>query len=252
MGLRAHRGPLGLDAEGRPEYAATMARTADATIIDVVTHTAALSLAALQVAGLRPNALRPGAVASISVDHVGEAYFALASSPDDLPRAELLVRRGPPVAEALIEMHAGARVRLNGPVGRGFELTRLHGRSVACVGVGSAIGPLRSALLHMIAHRSRFGRIVLVYGARDAADIAFVEEHAAWTAAGVEVHITLSRPELTGWPGKAGRVQKHLEQVLGGMTDGGVLLCGMPAMIRETTGTLVTLGYRPESILMNY
>lgn len=229
-----------------------MARNAEATIIDVVQHTPTLSIAAIQVAGLRPNALRPGAVASISVDRVGEAYFALASSPDDLPRAELVVRRGPPVAEALIELPRGAVVRVSGPIGRGFELTRLHGRPVACVGVGSAIGPLRSALLHMIAHRSRFGRIALVYGVRDAADIAFADEHAAWTAAGVEVHVTLTRPEPSGWPGREGRVQEHLEQVLDGMTRGGVLLCGMPAMIHETTDALTALGYGSDSIFLNY
>lgn len=229
-----------------------MARTADATVIEVTPHTATLSLAELHIGGLRPGALRPGAVASVSVDRAGEAYFALASAPNDLPRAELLVRRGPPVAEALVALPAGSTIRVNGPVGRGFDLSRLAGGPVACVGVGSAIGPLRSALLHMMAERPRYGRIVLVYGVRDATDIPFVEEHAAWMDAGVELHVTATRPDPAGWAGREGRVQRHLAEALDGMARGGVLLCGMPAMVRDTTTALVALGYDRDAILLNY
>lgn len=229
-----------------------MARTVDATILGVTPQSKTLYDVAIEVDDLGPGALWPGVVASVSVDRAGEAYFALASSPDALPRAELLVRRGPPVAEALIALEPGARVHVNGPIGRGFDMARLEGGPVALVGVGTAIGPLRSALHHIVARRERFGRVALVYGVRDEGGVAFSGEHDAWREAGVEVHVTATRPTRDGWSGLEGRVQAHLDALLQGMAEGGALVCGMPAMIRETTEALVTRGFRRDAILVNY
>lgn len=229
-----------------------MAHTVDAVVVGVTPQSKTLYDVAIEVDGLRPGSLLPGVVASISVDRAGEAYFALASSPDVLPRAELLVRRGPPVAEALVALEPGTRIHVNGPVGRGFDLSRLEGKDIAMVGVGSAIGPLRSAVHHIVARRERFGRVALIYGVRDEEAVAFAAEHDAWRSAGIEVHVTATRPTVSGWAGLEGRVQAHLDTLLGDLTEGGVLVCGMPTMIRETTEALVARGFRRNAILLNY
>ncbi|MHB1844232.1 MAG: oxidoreductase, partial [Deltaproteobacteria bacterium] len=62
----------------------------------------------------------PGQVVMLRVANGAPGHFALASAPGN-PRAELLLRRGGRLAEALVA-HAvpGARLELTAPLGRGF------------------------------------------------------------------------------------------------------------------------------------
>ena len=59
-------------------------------------------------------------------------------------------------------------------------------------------------MLGALADRARYGRVVLIAGARARSDFLFSGELAEWSDAGsVEVHLTVDVP-VQGWTGRPG------------------------------------------------
>ncbi len=194
----------------------------------------------------------PGQVAVLSMEALGEAYFAMASAPHDKEGLEFLVRKGGPVAEALYAARPGAKVQAKGPVGKGFPVDSLLGRDIVLACVGTAIAPMRSVLRAVSARRSDFGKIVLLYGQRHPDEFAFVRETEDWREKGIKVDLIVSRPEGYEWKGTTGHVQEHFAAALEGLPRPVALIAGMKAMVEQGRTEFLRLGVAPNEVLTNY
>lgn len=199
--------------------------------------------------------VRPGQVVKVRAPGVGEGFFALASAPDPGGTAELLVKRGGRVADAAI---AAARPRgaleLTRPFGNGFPVEEAEGRDVLLFAAGSAIGPIRALVQHVIAHRNRFGRATLFYGQRHGAEFAYRPEHLGWERRGVRVVLCPSG-EDDAWVGLRGHVQEVARSLaFGGVApaDAVAYVAGMTAMVEDVRKTLATDGIPPERVHANF
>lgn len=195
----------------------------------------------------------PGQVMKARLDG-HEGYFALATAPG-AARAELLVKRGSPLADALVAAaQPGAAVSLAGPMGTGFPLAVAQGRDVMLFAAGAGIAPIRALIQHVVAHRDGFGRVALFYGQRGHDDFAYRAEHGAWHAAGVRVVLCPSQP-AEGWEGPSGYVQDvaHALGFLELATEGAVAyLAGMREMVSGVRAVLERAGVAAERVFLNY
>ena len=131
----------------------------------------------------------------------GEAFFALATAPDPGATAELLVKRGGKVSDALVAAAVpGGTVELTRPFGAGFDVQDAEGRDVLLFAAGSAIAQIRALIQHVITHRNRFGRVTLFYGQRHGAEFAYRAEHLDWERRGIP---WCSAPPQRTTPGRA-------------------------------------------------
>jgi NAD(P)H-flavin reductase len=194
----------------------------------------------------------PGQVAVLSLPDLGEAYLAIASSPDRRDALEFLVKRSGDLGEQLCNLGRSAEVDLVGFVGRGFPVGAFEGKDLVFVAAGTAIAPVRAAISHAISRRASFGRIVLVHGVRRPEDLAVDDELDHWRDAGVDVLLTVTRPEGTAWDGPVGRVQGLLEAAVRDSLAPVAFVCGSDEMMEQTTELLRTLGVPNEQILRNY
>ncbi len=151
----------------------------------------------------------PGQVAVVGMSDVGEAYFAIASAPQDKGILEFLVKDGQGVAGRIYRLKKGDTVSVKGPLGKGFPIDSYTGRDLLIEAVGSAIAPMRSVIRSIVHRRSDFGRVRAIFGARLPSDFPFSHEFEAWREANVEIELTLSRPEGTSWAGRSGYVTVH-------------------------------------------
>jgi NAD(P)H-flavin reductase len=198
---------------------------------------------------------RPGQVVKVRAAGVGEGFFALATAPDPGGSAELLVKRGGRVADAAI---AAARpngaLELTRPFGNGFPVEEAEGRDVLLFAAGSAIGPIRSLVQHLIAHRNRFGRVTLFYGQRHGAEFAYRSEHIGWERRGVRVVLCPSGAD-DAWQGLRGHVQEVARSLaFGGAPPGDAVAyaAGMTAMVEDVRRTLAAAGIPPERVHANF
>jgi NAD(P)H-flavin reductase len=194
---------------------------------------------------------KPGQVAILRVHDQEPAYFAFASSPED-SELQILVKRTVGASVALFDMKEREAVELVGVAGDGFDLDAQTDRDLVFVAMGTGVAPLRSALKCVINRREKFGRLVVLYGARTPEEFCYGDEVDNWETAGVELWRVISRPDGHDWSGRTGYVQSLLDHVLPDLRSPVALVCGSREMIAQTKDRLQQMGFAAEDILTNY
>jgi sulfhydrogenase subunit gamma (sulfur reductase) len=194
----------------------------------------------------------PGQVAVLGVEGVGESYFAIASAPEDRGMLQFLVKVGKGAAGAIFAMKEGDEVQVKGPVGKGFPIDSYKGRDVIIEAVGTAIAPMRGVIRSIMRRRADFNKVTAIFGVRFPEDFPFKDEIEDWEEARIEVVLTVSRPEGTGWAGNSGYVQLHCGEALEDLENPVALVCGMTEMMQESKEELCRLGVDECDVLTNY
>jgi NAD(P)H-flavin reductase len=99
---------------------------------------------------------------------------------------------------------------------------------IACGGIGLA--PLRPAIYHILRHRSDYGRVILLYGARTPGDLLYSAEYSTWRNAGIEVEVTVDIG-ADDWRGNIGVVPVLFYRLRLKPNHTRVLTCGPEVMI---------------------
>jgi sulfite reductase subunit B len=123
---------------------------------------------------------QPGQFVEVSLFGIGEAPISISSSPTQKGSFELAVRAVGNVTKAMHSLNRGAIVGIRGPFGQGFPLEEMKGKDLLIVAGGIGLVPLRSLIHYVLDHRSQFGRLLVLFGARTPAEQLFRDELAAW------------------------------------------------------------------------
>jgi NAD(P)H-flavin reductase len=162
----------------------------------------------------------------------GEAAISMSGSPADASGWTHTIRRAGQVTSALARMHVGDQVGVRGPYGRPWPLTRCVGWDIVLIAGGVGLAPLRPVIYELLARRAEFGRLVLLYGARTAADLLFAQEFAVWRVGGLIVQTTVDRA-TADWMGHVGVVPLLLQRLqLPRPSQTAVFCCGPEVMMR--------------------
>ncbi|CAM3899758.1 FAD/NAD(P)-binding protein [Smaragdicoccus niigatensis] len=185
----------------------------------------------------------PGQFSMISAFGVGE--IAVSISGDTAVSDGRLTHTIRAVGAVSAKLHAaqpGAVIGVRGPCGHGWRVDAMSGRDLVIVAGGVGLAPLRPVLFAALAQRNRFGRIILIAGARTAEDFLFRAELAAWThRADLEMALTVDRP-TAGWRGGVGFVTEPLGRLRLDPQRTSAVLCGPEPMMRFCAQTLLRKG----------
>ncbi len=198
-----------------------------------------------------------GQVAVLEIEGDGRSYLAFAGAPED-PGYEFLVKRNTaiPFTRTLFDDDRAPEelpLVLREIVGRGFPVENYAGHDLVLVAMGTGLAPLRSTLRHLLRQRGDYGRLIVLYGARTAADFCYQEEMTAeWLERGVEVRQVISQPTGDDWSGPTGYVQSLLDNLVPTLANPLALVCGSLEMIEQTRERLIELGFDRAKILTNY
>jgi NAD(P)H-flavin reductase len=173
----------------------------------------------------------PGQFNMLYLPGVGESAISISSDPGEPGTLLHTVRAAGNVTQALARKRPGDRLALRGPFGSSWPLAACRGQDVviACGGIGLA--PLRPAIYHLVRHRSDYGRIMLLYGARTSRDLLYTAEYPAWRQAGIEVEVTVDIGDAD-WQGNIGVVPVLFYRLRLNAQRTHVLTCGPEVMIR--------------------
>ena len=193
-----------------------------------------------------PAHVAPGQYVKITTG-TGEGFYALANAPGE--PAELLVKRGSSVADALAALEMGEEVSMSPAQGKGYPLAAHEGRDIWLFAAGSGIAPIRATVRAILAERSRYGDVRLYHGSRTAEEFAYAGEHARWRAGGIDIFCVVSAAGAA-WTGSIGRVQDLLRTPPSPHSV--AYVCGMKGMISQVSETLCGLGVAKDRIFLNY
>jgi NAD(P)H-flavin reductase len=193
---------------------------------------------------------RPGQFAQVSVFGAGEFPLSLPASPEE---ADLLftVRQVGTCSAALHRLAAGDRFAVRGPYGNGFPMEAYRGRHLVFAAGGIGLIPLRACIVHALAHRADYGRILVFHGARTPRDLMYLPLLEEWQRSGkLECHLTVDRAD-DGWTGQVGVVGALLSRpdVKLPVDGATAFVCGPPVMFRFAIRDLLALGFQGKDIV---
>ena len=189
-----------------------------------------------------PFAFVPGQFNMLYAHGVGEVPISISGDPNDPSILHHTIRVVGRATEVLGALDIGDEVGVRGPFGSTWPLAEAGGQDVLFVAGGLGLAPLRPAILSVLARRSDFGQVTIIYGARSPADILFRSELERWRG---RFDVTLDAiVDHSGkdWYGPVGVVTRLVAEA--DIDPGGsvAMLCGPEIMMRFTARELEQRG----------
>ena len=189
----------------------------------------------------------PGQFNMLWVFGVGEAAISISGDPAGGPLLHTIRDVGK-VSGALARLRVGDSLGIRGPFGTAWPVEAAYGRDVVVVAGGLGLAPLRPAVYRLLRERHRFGRISILYGTRNPAQILYAAEIERWRRRlDVEIEVTVDHAG-TDWRGHVGVVTKLIERATFDPTQALGLLCGPEVMMRFSAAALSGRGMAQDAM----
>jgi len=196
---------------------------------------------------------QPGQFVMVSLPGVGEAPISIMSSPSRTGETfDLCIRNAGDLTSIIHTLQAGDQVGIRGPFGRPFPVKQFEGHDLLIAPGGLGLAPARSLIDEILDHRARFGRLIILYGARNPDELLFASARAEWAQRDdVEYLVTVDRPDES-WQGHVGVITTLFGEVDVNPFKTIAVTIGPPIMYRFVTMELLGKGLNPEQIWMSF
>jgi NAD(P)H-flavin reductase len=193
----------------------------------------------------------PGQFNMVYVFGVGEAAISLSGDSTDSANVVHTVRNAGRITAAIAQAPPGQIVGVRGPYGRGWPLDEARGRDVVLIAGGLGLPPLRPVLYELLAHRSDYGRIEVIYGARTPKDLVYYDQIQEWRRRpDLRFQVTVDAADRE-WYGDVGLVTARIPDLRVDAGNTIVFLCGPEIMMRFSGRDLEARGIPRTSIWLS-
>jgi NAD(P)H-flavin reductase len=194
---------------------------------------------------------QPGQFSMLWVFGVGELPISISGDPSETSRLVYTVRSVGPATQALVGREPGVAVGVRGPFGTGWPVEAAQDRDVVVVAGGIGLAPLRGVIYHVLQHREKFGRLVVLYGARSPQDLLYRKELQAWAKRPETQVLTTVDYGGLSWRGHVGVVTTLFKYVRLRPAQTVAMICGPEIMIRFVARELETRGVAGEDVYLS-
>jgi len=190
----------------------------------------------------------PGQFNMLYLYGVGEIPISIVSDPEDETVFDHAIRAIGRVTHAMSHLHAGDRLGVRGPFGRGWPMADAEGKDVVIVTGGLGCAPVVSVINYMMRRRDRFGRIVIVQGVKHADDLIWRRQYEDWQKVPNTQVLVAADQGARLWPWHVGRVTELFDAMHIVPDRSIAMLCGPEPMMRVTIEHLLGRGLAPAAI----
>lgn len=190
----------------------------------------------------------PGQFNMLYLFGAGEVPISISGDPNHPERLVHTIRAVGSVTGAMQRLRRGSVVGVRGPFGTAWPLQQAVGSDVLIIAGGVGLAPLRPAILAILAQREKYGRFVVLYGARSPRDILFARQLERWRSRlDTLVDVIVDRAGA-GWRGNVGVVTQLIGH--GGFDPEHTvaMVCGPEIMMRYSVQSLVDRGVAQDRI----
>jgi NAD(P)H-flavin reductase len=163
---------------------------------------------------------------------IGEVPISISGDPERPETLVHTIRAVGQVTRAMQQLAPEAMLGVRGPFGRPWPVEAAEGADLVILAGGLGLAPLRPLIHRILSRRKRYGAICILYGARNPAEILFLDQLQAWRGRfDLCVDVTVDSAGQD-WLGKVGVVTKLLGN--GGFSPPDTLafVCGPEIMMR--------------------
>jgi NAD(P)H-flavin reductase len=187
----------------------------------------------------------PGQFAMISAFGTGEVPISVSA----LPLVHT-VRAVGMASAALCAARRGDVLGVRGPFGTTWPVEAAEGADVVVLAGGIGLAPLRPAVHRVVAHRERFGRVVVLHGSRSPEALLYTAELERWRGRfDVDVEVAVDQA-AGGWQGRVGVVTTLVPRARFDPAHTLAMICGPEIMMRFAVAALQDRGVPAEAIFV--
>jgi NAD(P)H-flavin reductase len=196
---------------------------------------------------------RPGQFMQVSLMGIGEAPISVSSSPTRGNYLEFGVRRTGTVTNALHGLPPGSTLRLRGPFGTFFDVEAMKDKDLLLISGGCGLAPMRALIQYLEDHRSDYGHVTILYGAKSPQDMLYKDELAAWQQSpSLDCHVTVDNiPSGTCWDGHVGLLPTLIPPLAVRPERTVAVIVGPPIMYRFVIPQLYAKGLGDTDIVVS-
>ena len=193
---------------------------------------------------------RPGQFNMVGYPGVGEAPISL-SSTVFVGSFQHTIKAVGRVTKFIDTFKKGDEIYLRGPYGTYWPLYDAVGKDILLVAGGVGIAPIRPVIQELISWRDTFGKITLIYGARNPASMLFVYEFNVWRNY-IDVLLTVDEvPRRTQWDYSTGLVTDLLDKVALNPEKTFSFICGPEIMMLFISKALFLRRFSPSMVYVS-
>lgn len=193
----------------------------------------------------------PGQFTMLYAFGIGEVPISVSGDPAQPGTLVQTIRGVGAVTRALRTAMPGDVVGVRGPFGMPWPIDAAEGKDVVFAAGGIGLAPLRPAIYQVLAERDRFERVVILYGARNPAELLFAAEVQDWRGRlDADVLVTVDNAGRD-WHGSVGVVTKLIRRAPFDPHNSVAFVCGPEVMMRFTAQELTTRGVQRDQIFLS-
>ena len=199
---------------------------------------------------------KPGQFVMLELPGIGEAPFSISSSPIRQGDLELCIRKVGKMTNFLDRAKRGTKVGISGPFGTHFPVEEMMGNDILLIAGGLGIAPLRSPIMSVLENRSRYGRVDIIYGAREPLELLFTYQYEMWKQFDINLDIIVDKADAK-WIGPVGLITEILQKRIDtGTTNDfkkrtNAIVCGPPVMFKFVCEMLTQAGLSMEKMFVS-
>lgn len=199
----------------------------------------------------RDFSFEPGQFNMLYVWGVGEVPISISGNPAKHQILTHTIRAVGSVTKFMANLKKNDIVGVRGPYGVPWPVAEAHGNDIVIICGGIGLAPLRPALYYILHHREKFGKILMLYGARTPDDILYVKELEQWRGRfDMHVSVTVDRADAS-WRGNVGVVTSLMPRFHFDREMTVALVCGPEIMMRYTLLELAKRGIMEENLFLS-
>jgi NAD(P)H-flavin reductase len=193
-------------------------------------------------------AFLPGQFNMLYVHGIGEVPISISGDPANSGRFTHTTRAVGSVTGAMASLRKGDLIGVRGPFGRHWPVREAEGNDLLLIAGGIGLAPLRPALYHALANRDRYGKVILLYGARSPEEMLYRKELEGWRARfDVDVEVTVDYA-AGNWRGNVGFVTNLIHRMPFDPGNSVAMICGPEVMMRFAAHELLRRGMSDSNI----
>jgi NAD(P)H-flavin reductase len=182
---------------------------------------------------------------------VGEIPISISGDPAKRKQLVHTTRAVGTISTAMCAMKPDDVIGVRGPFGSHWPIEQAGGKDVVIAAGGIGLAPLRSVMYHLISHREKYGKAILLYGARTPADLLYRRELEHWRAQfDLDVYVTVDRG-AGSWRGSVGVVSQLIPRAPFDPLNSIAMVCGPEIMMRFTAAEFEKRGVAQENIYIS-
>ncbi|MFN0149367.1 MAG: FAD/NAD(P)-binding protein [bacterium] len=187
----------------------------------------------------------PGQFNMVYAFGIGEVPVSISGDPAQPETLVHTIRAVGRTTEALCAAEPGSEIGIRGPYGTAWPVAAAEGGDLLVIAGGIGLAPIRPALYHVFANRSKYKRVSILIGGRSPDALLYPEEIRRWRSrfdAYVDVTVDTSNSR---WRGNVGVVTTLIKRAPIDPEATTAFVCGPEVMFRYAALGLAKVGVAP-------